>query len=247
MHINLILSVLFIGICLICAWQGFKKGIIMGMVEILVIIVSIYGAQLLSDAYSYEVIPALKPFVAGFMESRVDDTAYAVLGYEADENGKYDVLYSLRDLLNETPEAEEPIYLECYRNLGIYDKAAQSLAEKTVQYKSENSCTIEEAVTNVVCETITWVGGFLIAFILLFVVLTVIVNLPNLSFRIPFVGLVNDIGGLILGVLTGFIFCSLILWFFQYVGIVLPEATVMANGPAAYFTNMNVLNGLITF
>lgn len=249
MHLNitLIMSILLIGIVVICAWQGFKKGIIMGIVEILVILLSVFGAQLLSEAYAYEVIPALKPFVSGYMESRVEDQAYTLLGYEADENGDYNVTYSLNDLLDVNPEIIHSVYRQSYTSLGISDAAAEKMATKADSYREENGCSVVDAAVYVMCQTVTWVLGFALAFLLLFIAMTVIVNLPNLSLRIPFVGLVNDLGGLGLGIVTGFLFCSLILWFCQYLGIVLPEDTLRSSNAAAYFMDMNLISQFIDF
>lgn len=247
MTINTILTIVMIAIVVICAWQGFKKGIIMGIIEILVIILSIYGAQLLSDAYSYEVIPALKPFVAGYVEPRVEDQAYELLGYEADEDGNYDVIYSLNDLLAENPEVKHSVYLQSYRNLGIYTTAADAMASKAEAYEQDNQVDLSDAAVEILCQTITWVAGFLIGFILIFVVLTVIVNLPNLSFRIPYVGIVNDLGGLAIGLVSGALFCSLLLWIMQYAGILLSEETLRSSGAAAFFMDMNLLNQFINF
>lgn len=249
MHLNitLIISILLIGIVIVCAWQGFKKGIIMGIIDILVIILAIFGAQLLSDAYSYEVIPALKPFVAGFLESRVEDQAYQQLGYEADEDGKYNVLYSLNDLLAENPQVIHSVYQQSYYKLGISAQASERMAVKADTFREENACSMTDAAVMIMCQTVTWVLGFALAFCLLFILMTVIVNLPNLSFRIPFVGLVNDLGGLGLGIVTGFLFCSLILWFCQYIGIVLPEDTLRSSGAAAYFMDMNMVSRFINF
>ncbi len=249
MHLNitLIMSILLIGIVVICAWQGFKKGIIMGIVEILVILLSVFGAQLLSEAYAYEVIPALKPFVSGYMESRVEDQAYTLLGYEADENGDYNVTYSLNDLLEVNPEIIHSVYRQSYTSLGISDAAAEKMATKADSYREENGCSVVDAAVYVMCQTVTWVLGFALAFLLLFIAMTVIVNLPNLSLRIPFVGLVNDLGGLGLGIVTGFLFCSLILWFCQYLGLVLPEDTLRSSNAAAYFMDMNLISQFIDF
>ncbi len=249
MHLNitLIMSILLIGIVVICAWQGFKKGIIMGIVEILVILLSVFGAQLLSDAYSYEVIPALKPFVSGYMESRVEDQAYTLLGYEADEEGNYNVTYSLNDLLEVNPEIIHSVFRQSYMTLGISDAAAERMAAKADSYREENACSVVDAAVYVMCQTVTWVLGFALAFLLLFIAMTVVVNLPNLSLRIPFVGLVNDLGGLGLGIVTGFLFCSLILWFCQYLGLVLPEDTLRSSNAAAYFMDMNLISQFIDF
>lgn len=247
MTVNTILTILLVGIVVICAWQGFKRGIIMGIIDVLVIILSIYGAQLLSDAYSYEVIPALKPFVAGYVEPRVEDQAYELLGYEADEEGNYNVIYSLNDLLAENPEIKHSIYLQSYRGLGIFTTAADSMAAKAEAYAEDNQCTLTDAAVEVLCQTVTWVIGFLLFFIIIFVVLTVIVNLPNLSLRMPFVGIVNDLGGLAIGLVVGALFCSLILWVMQYAGLILPEETLRESGAAAFFMDMNLLSQFINF
>ena len=44
MNINTIINIVLAAILVICAWQGYKKGIIMGIIEVLVIILSLYGA-----------------------------------------------------------------------------------------------------------------------------------------------------------------------------------------------------------
>ena len=46
-----ILDIIFIAIILACAWTGYKKRLIMGIGGILAIIISIYGANLLSNTF----------------------------------------------------------------------------------------------------------------------------------------------------------------------------------------------------
>ena len=65
-----LIDLLLIAVIIICAWAGYKKGMIMGIGSILVIVVSLYGGNLLSTAFSYEIIPAIKPFADGYMEKR---------------------------------------------------------------------------------------------------------------------------------------------------------------------------------
>ena len=64
---KLIIDLIFIAILVVCGWSGYKKGIIMGIGGVLVIIISLYGGNLLSTTFSYEVIPALKPFASGYL------------------------------------------------------------------------------------------------------------------------------------------------------------------------------------
>ena len=198
MALTTIINLVLMGIVVICAWQGFKKGIIMGIIGILVIILSLYGAQLLSDTFSYEVIPVLKPFVSGVMDARIEDTAFGVMGFEADENGDYNVSQSLTDMIASMPEAREEICRWAYKDLGIYDAMADDMAKKAVDAMDQSGVSISDAIINILCQSLTWYGGFLLAFILLFTVLTVIVNLPNLSFRLPYVGILNEASNFIL-------------------------------------------------
>ena len=247
LSINAIINIVLIAILVICGWQGYKKGIIMGIIEVLAIILSLYGAQLLSDTYSYEVIPVLKPFVSGYMESHVETTAYTAMGYERDElTGQFSVQASLADLLAEHPGMEQQIALESYRSLGLYDTMAQTLTERTMTYMQENDASLTSAIVTISCQAVTWYAGFLLAFIILFAILTIIVNLPNLSFKIPYVGIVNDIGGAAIGVFAGLLFCSIAVWVCQFAGLLLTEETLRGTGLAAFLMDQNLLANYIT-
>ena len=246
MAINSIVNIFLLAILVICAWQGYKKGIIMGIVGVLVIILSLYGAQLLSDTFSYEVIPVLKPFVSGYLETRVEETAFQIYGYEPDEDGNFDVPYSLVDMLDSQPAAREEITVMAYKELGIYDAMARTLAQRSLAYAEENDASLQNSVVTVMCQSITWYGGFLLAFVILFSVMTVLVNIPNLSFKLPYLGLVNSLAGMVIGVFCGFLFCSIIVWVIQFTGILLPEETVRSAGLASYFLDMDLLASYIT-
>lgn len=242
-----VIGILLVVIIIICAWKGFKKGIIMGVVGVLVFILSLFGAQLLSDTFSYEVIPVLKPFVSGYAESRVEETAFMVFGFEPDVNGEYHVSRSLSDLVEEQPDARFDISDLVYRGLGFYSTIADDMAQKTVTYAEQNNADLPSSVTAILCQSVTWYGGFLIAFILLFAALTVAVNLLNLSFRIPYIGIINDLGGLCIGVFTGFLFCALVVWVLQFTGILIPEQLLSESGLAGWFLDKNLLVNYITF
>ena len=247
MAITTIILLLLLAILIACAWQGFKKGIIMGIIQVLVIILSLYGAQLLSDTFSYEVIPVIKPFVSGFVEPRVEDTAFRVMGYEADENGNYSAEYSLADLLEKNPESRQEIARWVYRDLGFYDAVATDMAEKAAVYAEQNTASLASSIITILCQSITWYAGFLLAFIILYAVLTVIVNIPNLSFRLPYVGLLNDLGGLGIGIFVGCLFCSVVVWVLQFTGALIPEETLRSVGLVSRFLDKNMLANYITF
>ena len=242
--INLILAVVIIA----CAWIGFKEGIIMGVVRILVIVLALYGGQLFSNMFYTDVTGVLQPFVSGYMSDQVEDVAYQVLGYTPDENGDYNVELSLDDLLEKEPLAEEEVYRWSYSNLGLSDSLVENLTEKTVTYANTHTdSSVSDNVVQILCQSIVWYLSFLLMFIILFALLTVIVNIPNLSFRIPYIGLINDIGGLGIGLFIGFMFCSIAVWVLQFVGLLLPDNLLHSGGLVTFFLNRNMLASYITF
>ena len=63
-----IIDLVLLGILILCAWDGYKKGLIMGVVSILIFAISVYGANLLANTFSFDVVPAMKPFASGYTE-----------------------------------------------------------------------------------------------------------------------------------------------------------------------------------
>jgi|GEM_PF-245802 len=247
MAFSTIVNLALIVIILICAWQGFKKGIFMGIIEVLVVILSLYGAQILSNTFSYEVIPALKPFVSGYMDNRIEKSAYNTLGYQPDENGNYNVELSLTDLLAQNPGIVHTVCKQAFVSAGYYSTVADGLATKAEQYAATNKEAIPNAIVDVLCQSIAWFGGYILFFLIVFIALTVIINIPNLGLRMPYVGIVNDIGGAAIGIFNGFLYCAVILWAIQYCGLLISEEKMRTASVAAYFLNRNMLTHFITF
>lgn len=218
-----IIDLVLLGILVICVWNGYKKGIIMGVGGILCIIIAIYGANLLANTFYHDLVPAMKPFANGFTESMVskDSEVMKAMGWE-DSN------YSVEDLLASNPERRTEFCAECYKYLGTDAKTAQTMAEKAVTYARETGGTVWAAVGQILCETVSYVGCFIIAFLLIAIVLTVIGNLPNLSFKLPKLDLVNDIGGAVLGAVTGIMYCVVLVWALKFMGKIIGSDTLEA-------------------
>ena len=103
-------DIALIAIIGICAWTGYKKGLIMGIGGVLIILASLYLGNLVSHTFSYEVIPALRPFVSGYMETNYKKAIYNELDLalpEADESG-IDILGLLRGEDDEETDVTPP-------------------------------------------------------------------------------------------------------------------------------------------
>lgn len=234
---NAVLTLSLLLIVLLCTWSGYKRGLILSVLCILAIIISIYGANLLSTTYSYEVIDALRPFASGYVETTINDKVRA----EYDIAGVETASISVDDYLAAHPDEVQPFCRRTFEHLGIQSKTAERLAAETKEYASQQEMDIREALVEVLCLRITYVAGFILAFILLLIILTVLGNLPNLSFKIPDMDLLNDIGGLVLGIVQGLLFCFIVTWALKFTGILLPQETLSESGILSWFMKQDLL------
>ena len=217
-----IIDLVLLGILVICAWNGYKKGLIMGVGGILCIIIGIYGANLLANTFYHDIVPALKPFATGYSESIISGRDSAVMKKMGWENNSY----SVEDLLAAYPERKAEFCEECYKTLGVDEHTAEIMADRAVTYARETGSTVWTAVGQILCETASYAGCFILAFLLIVIILTVIGNLPNLSFKLPRFDLVNDISGAVLGLITGLMYCAVLVWALKFMGKIIGSDTL---------------------
>jgi uncharacterized membrane protein required for colicin V production len=214
MAFKAIIYLVLLGILIICVWSGYKKGVIMGVGGILCIIVAVYGANLLANSFSYDVVPALKPFANGYTETMMngsDSTVMKRMGWEGST-------YRVEDLVEMYPNRKLEFCSTCYQALGFDENLSDRMAEKAVTYARESGSSIRTAVGQILCETVSYAACFLVAFLLILIILTVIGNLPNLSYKLPRFDILNDILGAVLGLITGLMLCAVFVWALRFLG-----------------------------
>ncbi len=215
-----VIDILLIIIIAICTWNGYKRGLVGGVAGILAIIISLLGASIVSAAYSHAVVPALEPFVSGYLDShRNRDAILERMGY-----GSSDL--SLEDILEQDSSLRYDYAYESLTDLGLYSKRAEDLASKAVNLAQETGCTMTQAIVSVLCDTITSVGTMLVAFLLILILLVAVASIGNLSFRLPNLESVDEIGGAILGFGKGFLYCILLCWLLSFLGIIIGKDTM---------------------
>ena len=110
-------ELIMLAVLLVCAWSGYKKGLVMGVGTIIAIVISLYMGNLLSETFSPQAAPVLKPFISGYM-----DGTEGVVGDKLDEllGSSGDAKLSVEDVLkNKKTCPEESIY-----QLGTMDEHA---------------------------------------------------------------------------------------------------------------------------
>lgn len=237
-----LLDVIIIIIFIICIWTGYKKGLIMGVGGILAIIVSLFLGHLVSTVVSYEVIPALRPFASGYLETRMteEEGILDTMGYGYGS-------FAFEELLENNPDESKAIAKNTFMSLGISESVSDKLAEESIVYSQEHSSTFVGSMTEVLCECLTYVLGFILVFLLILITLTVLGNIPNLSFKLPKFNIINDVSGAVLGLITAVLFCHILVWALQFTGIIIGEEVLKETTLASKFISNNLLSKYLNY
>ena len=116
---KLILDIVLLVIVALCTWGGYKRGLIGGIAGILAIIIALFGGSLVSSAYAHEVVPALEPFVNGYVDSQnTRDALLEKMGYANSD-------LSVEDILAQDSSLRYDYAYECLLSVGIYPERAE--------------------------------------------------------------------------------------------------------------------------
>lgn len=235
-----IIDIVLIILIALCTWNGYKRGLVGGIAGILAIVISLLGGSILAAAYSHEVVPALEPFVDGYIDSHKNrDVILERMGY-----GSTDL--SLEDILEQDSSLRYDYAYECLTDLGLYEKRAEGMAAEAVALAEGQDMTMTDAIVSVVCRTVTYVATMVIAFLLILILLVAVASIGNLSFRLPNMENVDEIGGAVLGFVKGFLYCVLLCWLLSFLGIVIGKETMAHTTLGRFFLIFDALtNGLM--
>ena len=232
---KLFINIILLLIIVMCTWRGYKKGFVSGIIGILIIVVAVYGGSLLSSKYSKEIIPVLDPFVDGYVDSqKTRDDALASMGYA-------DTDLSLDDVLAQDSSLRYDYAYECMSGLGFTDGLSEELAAKAVDKAETTGIHMKDAVVKVLCETVSYVGGLLLAFLLILILLVTITSIGNITFKFPKMPMLDYAGGAVLGFAKGFLYCVLLCWLLSFAGIVIGADTLENSFMARIFLSFDFI------
>ena len=226
---KLVLNIALIVILSLCIWGGFKRGLIGGIAGLLAIILSLIGANYVASEFSGEIVPALNPFIGGFVDSETNtDEILARLGY-----GGTDL--SLNDILEQDTSLRYDYAYECMRSIGFYGDVSEDLAQDAVNYSTRAGVSLANAVIVVMCNTIAYAGCITIAFIMILILITAIMDMINLDFHLPNVDVVDEVAGAAMGFVRGFLYCVLLCWLLGFLGLVIGRDTCERTALVSFF------------
>ena len=202
-----IIDLVLLLIILLCAWRGFRNGLIAGILAVCAVLFSVYAADILADTYSGEFTKMLEPFVTGIV-----DTASSSAEDYFEKKGK-------------EPGVDDMTY-KTLEGVGLMKSAAEIVSKEIAEEETETGHTLRRAIVDKLCVVVAYVLTYIIMFILLIIIFAVIGNIFNLAFKLPGLELVNGVLGTLLGLAKGLIYVFAIAWALRFVGLLLPEEKV---------------------
>ncbi|MBR0160736.1 MAG: CvpA family protein [Oscillospiraceae bacterium] len=234
--ISIILDLLLLLIVAMCIWHGYRRGIVGGVLSLAALLIALLGGSSLSDSYSYQVNSALEPFVEGYIDSQLTrDEVLDAMGY-----GNTDL--SLEDVLERDSSLRWDYAFLCFEHVGFHERRSEELAEDTVTLADTQDLSMTEAVITILCDTISYVAGLTLAFLLILIVLTVVGSIGSLVFRLPpNLELLDEIGGALMGFIKGFLYGVLLTWILSFLGLAIGKETLDNSLLARFFLNLSFL------
>ena len=216
---RILLDLLLLLIVALSIWDGYKRGLIGGVFGILALVVAL---------------------IAGNSLSSMRDNVLEIMGY-----GSTDL--SLEDVLESDSSLRYDYAVICMEELGFQDSRAETLAQRAVRYSEANDVSMTDAVITILCDTVTYVVGLALCFLLVVILLSAIGNIGNLVFRLPdSMELLDELGGAILGFVRGFLYCVLLCWLLSFLGLVIGKDTLENTLLARFFLTFQFLtSGLL--
>jgi len=232
------LDLIVLAILAFCAWQGYRRGIIGSILAVLFIVLAVYGANLAASTYSQEFTSMFRPFISGYLDRVEIEAAETVAPPELHR-------FSTEDLFAREPALEPLVARQIFTDVGVHESRAERLVQQYLAYRDEG-LTVNRAMTEVIVHAFCFYLVFLIGFLLIVIGLTVVYNIIPLSFRLPGLKLVDDIGGGVVGFAQGLLLVFMLTWALGYIGLILPEHLLADTWFTELFVRANPMAGFIS-
>lgn len=196
MTVDIVLLLIF----LFCILSGYRKGLIMALCTLLVLVLSCLGATAAKEALTPKAAEWLEPRLAAYVSEQMQEFAVESAGQavrDAEASG-IDIGGNQVDVSG---------IMGFLDNMGVdVQGAAEDTAEKVSQPLAE---TAAKAAAKVVVEAVA--GGliFCVSFLVIYLVLHSVALAVNLTDHLPVIHSLNHVGGAVIGLLTGAFFLTM--------------------------------------
>ena len=213
---RVLIDLIILLIIALCAWRGWKKGLIVGLCGLLALGVSVYAADVISKAYYADYTQILDPVISGYTDTSTG-TVTAEIDPE-DEEAKH-------PYVELTKEEKEDVYSVTYavmRQCGVAADPSEKIAAEFDEQYDKVDYALIGGMGEYLTARITYVLLFAAVFVLIYALFCILENILNLTFSLPGVAdYVNRGLGAVAGVLRAIALLLVICCVCRYLGILL--------------------------
>lgn len=197
----MLIDVIFLLFLLACCLSGYRRGLIMSLGMLLILVLSSLGATVAQETLTPKAVAAIEPQVQQAVREQLGVAVEDQTQQTMDEAG--DIEFSIG---GQQTKLED--FVGLLDALGIDVEA--KVTEQTDQALAPMLDAAAEAMAKAVVEPVVKLLIYLAAFLILYLLLHNLALLLNIVDRLPVIHTLNRAGGAIVGLLGGFLALSIL-------------------------------------
>jgi uncharacterized membrane protein required for colicin V production len=217
--IGVVIDLVIIAFAALCAYRGYRAGIVRGIAGFLALILSLVLANAAAEMFSGEFTGVLRPFVGGLVDNKLQSILSPREEGEAGEESA-EASAPLPDEDEYDISTARGLTLLTLRKLGFLKSAAVNIADSIKTETAEAGYALGSVITDKLCRALAHVAVFAAAFILLSIAFAVAGSLLNFVFSLPGLRLFDKLAGLAAGLLRGALIILFAAAILRYFGII---------------------------
>lgn len=211
MPTSVIIDLIIAAVLILFAWLGWKRGLLRTLSELLVVVVALFLANQIAGAAAPKVVDAfLRPAAHEAIEAKVDSL----------DSGQLLSHDSLASVLDGVPFVGEHVkgLLED-KIISAQDQALSEGRSILLNIALDLADTVLDSVVRDLVRSII----FILCFTVLSILLRLAVKMLNLTFSLPGLKQLNEIGGMLIGLGKGIVIVCLAVWALSLAGVLTEE------------------------
>lgn len=229
----IVFDLIILAILVLFAFHGLHRGLILSFFSLLSVLVALLGAILLSNHWASSASawlqPILQPAVTSAVESALPETTVGAATSE-------DYLFLLLE------NADLPFGLETYLP-DVQEEGIEESTENVVEpsWTDSLAASLSEKLANTVAKN----GLFVISFLLILLLWTLLARTLNLVARLPGLHILNKLGGFLFGIIRGALLLLFFAWLVRWLwNDLIPAEAIEQSKLLHFFMTVNPLDYL---
>ena len=219
------LDILALVIIAFCVWMGYRKGFILSLSGVIVIVLSIVLGSMISKSIAPKIADSIEPYIGWISEDAVDE-AIRDVGSRPEVNNEDGVF---------------EVSVKTFENMGFSSDAAQNMTKIVWEYVEDGAKSVKEAISRAFTSAITYLLIYIVIFAIIALILSTLANLVNSFFSLPGLSALNKIGGIALGAVYGIAIVFVVYWFLRFLGFIIPQEELSKTFVTRFFMYVNPL------